>query len=300
MQLVILTGMSGAGKTCALRAMEDMGYFCTDNLPPQLLNEFARLRFDRQGERAAVAIDARGGSLFNVNLIRQFMQASHPGGAQPMLLFIDASDKCLAKRYEESGSAHPMARNCSLSEAIARERTAVEPLRQCASQVIDTTALTADELRARLEDMLKADDASDGEMQVDVISFGFKHGLPENADMVLDVRILPNPYYVPDMRARTGRDEDVRRYVLDGGDAHEFMDKARGMLEFLLPRYAKTGRARFTLAVGCTGGQHRSVAVADALGEFICAQGYRVQVEHRDMAASREAEKRLISRTSGG
>ena len=300
MQLVILTGMSGAGKTCALRAMEDMGYFCTDNLPPQLLNVFARLRFDRQGERAAVAIDARGGSLFNVNLIRQFVQASHPGGAQPMLLFIDASDKCLAKRYEESGSAHPMARNCSLSEAIARERTAVEPLRQCASQVIDTTALTADELRARLEDMLKADDASDGEMQVDVMSFGFKHGLPENADMVLDVRILPNPYYVPDMRARTGRDEDVRRYVLDGGDAHEFMDKARNMLEFLLPRYAKTGRARFTLAVGCTGGQHRSVAVADALGEFIRAQGYRVQVEHRDMAASREAEKRIISRTSGG
>ena len=273
MQLVILTGMSGAGKTCALRAMEDIGYFCTDNLPPQLLDEFARLRFDRQGERAAVAIDARGGSLFNVNLIRQFMQASNPGGAQPMLLFIDASDECLAKRYEESGSAHPMARNCSLSEAIARERTAVEPLRQCASQVIDTTALTADELRARLEDMLKVDDASDGEMQVDVMSFGFKHGLP---------------------------DEDVCRYVLDGGDAHEFMDKARGMLEFLLPRYAKTGRARFTLAVGCTGGQHRSVAVADALGEFIRAQGYRVQVEHRDMAASREAEKRIISRTSGG
>ena len=300
MRLIILTGMSGAGKSCALRAMEDSGYFCTDNLPPQLLGEFASLRFDRQGERAAVAIDARGGSLFNVNLIMKFMQTSHPASVQPRLLFMDASDECLAARYEKSGSTHPMARNCSLGEAIARERTAVEPLRQCASQVIDTTALTADELRAKLDDMLKADDTPDGEMHVDVISFGFKHGLPESADMVLDVRILPNPYYVPDMRARTGRDEDVCWYVLDGDDAHEFMDKARDMLAFLLPRYAKTGRARFTLAVGCTGGQHRSVAVADELGDFIRAQGYQAHVEHGDMAASREAEKRIIARTSGG
>lgn len=300
MRLIILTGMSGAGKTCALKAIEDRGYFCTDNLPPQLLSEFSRLRFDAQGERAAAAIDARGGSLFNVNLIRQFMQSAQAGGAKPMLLFMDASDECLAKRYEASGSAHPMARNCSLAEAIARERTAVEPLRECASQIIDTTLLTADELHTRICEMLAAPDDTDGAMRVNIVSFGFKHGLPDNADMVLDVRILPNPYYVPEMRTCTGRDEAVRKYVLESADARVFMEKTCDMLAFLLPRYAKNSRAAFTLAVGCTGGQHRSVAVADALGDFISALGYSTDVEHRDMAASREAERRIIARTSGG
>lgn len=300
MQLIILTGMSGAGKTCALKALEDMGFICMDNLPAQMLSSIQKLYGAGSDARIAVITDVRTGALFDCDAVKRFISEEHMGGTKPLMVFMDADDNCLKHRYKISGREHPLSHSHTLDEAIARERTLMEPLRECANHVIDTNGFTLSELRNALECIVGDMNEAPAKMRVRIISFGFKHGTVQDADMVLDVRMLKNPYYLPEMRARTGRDADVRDYVLNNADAREFLDKTRELLSLILPRFDQNGRVRFTLAVGCTGGQHRSVATAEALGRIISDMGFETEIEHRDMVASRDAEQRIIARTSGG
>ena len=300
MQLILLTGMSGAGKTRALKTFEDMGFICVDNLPPQMLSSLQKLYGAGGNARIAVLTDVRAGALFDAEIVKRFANEVYMSGKKPLTIFMDADDDCLKHRYECSGRKHPLSMSHTLDEAIARERTLMEPLRECANHIIDTTDITPGALQKLLESIVGNMCEEPSKMRVRVISFGFKHGTVQNADMVLDVRMLKNPYYVPDMRARIGLDADVSDYVLNNADAREFLNKTRDLLSFMLPRFEQNGRACFTLAVGCTGGQHRSVATAEALKQIISDMGFETEIEHRDMAASRDAEQRIIARTSGG
>lgn len=281
MRLVIVTGMSGAGKTQAVRFLEDMGYFCMDNLPPSLMPPFFQLCVNAGGniDRVALVADIRGGSLFDVEGIMSLTE-SGMDSLRCEILFMDASSEALITRYKETRRDHPLARNSSLEEGIARERALIAPLREKANHVIDTSGLTTRKLRVRLAEAFAHDDT--GATRVQVMSFGFKHGIPTDADMVLDVRFLANPFYIPDMRSLTGRDTIVRDYVMDNPDAREFMRRLGEMMAFLMPRYMAEGKTRLVVAIGCTGGMHRSVAVADALAETLRGMEYPVMVRHRD------------------
>lgn len=294
MKIVILAGMSGAGKTSALNVLEGMDYFCTDNLPAQLLEPYAELcaRAGSGVSRAAIAVDACKGPLFDAGAVLGLLDAARGRGVAAELLFMDASDERLMRRYRAARRDHPLARGGAPEEGIARERKALELLRGRASCVMDTTNMTIADLRGALGRMFGGDA---GGMQVEVTSFGFKRGAPRDADMLLDVRFLPNPYHVPEMRERTGLDADVSAYVLDSPDARELLRRTGELASFMLERGADTGKRRFVIAVGCTGGQHRSVAVAEALGGTIAAQGYAVCVKHRDMRASQNAEREAAS-----
>lgn len=281
MRLVIVTGMSGAGKSQAIRFLEDMGYFCMDNLPPSLVPQFLQLCLNTGGniQRVALGADIRGGTLFDVHGIMSLAQS----GAEDLIceiLFMDAESAELITRYKETRRDHPLARHTSLEEGIAREREQIAPLREKANYVIDTTNLSTQKLRARLAEIFEDSGAST--LRVQVMSFGFKHGIPNDADMVLDVRFLPNPYYIPHMRALTGRDDAVRDYVMDSEDAQGFMQRLNGMMEFLMPRYLSEGKTRVVIAIGCTGGVHRSVAIADKLAGELKEMGYEVMIRHRD------------------
>ncbi|HIU47300.1 MAG TPA: RNase adapter RapZ [Candidatus Fimadaptatus faecigallinarum] len=288
MRVVILTGLSGAGKTSALHSLEDMGYFCVDNLPTQLLDPFIELcmRSRHSIQLAAIAVDVRGGQFFDTQMVRHSLTNPRWQDIAFEVLFLDASDEKLIERYKETRRDHPLARDSSLEDGIMREREALQPLRDCATHVLDTSMMTPRALRDTMGRMFSQATGRTGWLRVEVLSFGFKRGVPRDADMVLDVRFLPNPFYVASMRAHTGRDEDVRNYVMNSDDTREFMAKLMDLVGFLLPRYVAEGKNRLVIAVGCTGGQHRSVAIADALGEFIRGQGYHTTVMHRDMPTS--------------
>lgn len=289
MRVVILTGLSGAGKTSALHSLEDMGYFCVDNLPTQLLDPLIELctRARHSIDLAAIAVDARGGQFFDTQLVRHSLSNPRWRDIAFEVLFLDASDEKLIERYKETRRDHPLARDSSLEDGIMREREALQPLRDCATHVLDTSAMSARALRDAMARMFGQATGRTGWLRVEVLSFGFKHGVPRDADIVLDARFLPNPFYLPSMRAHTGLDADVREFVMNSDDAREFMARLMDMVGFLLPRYVAEGKNRLVIAVGCTGGQHRSVAIAEALGEFIAGRGYHTTVEHRDMPVAR-------------
>ena len=283
MEFILISGLSGAGKSRAASVMEDMGFFCVDNLPAPLIPKFAELGMGGNGEydRVALVTDIRGGT--NFNSLFQALEDLKTMKCGYRIVFMEASDEVIIRRYKESRRNHPLAEECdSLEEAIAMERKMLAPLKERADWVIDTTNLSARALRGELLRMFSRD-AAERSMEVRVLSFGFKHGIPTEADLVFDVRFLPNPYYVAELRPLTGLDEGVRDYALSSSQSQEFLKKLTEFVTYLLPRYLEEGKASLAIAVGCTGGHHRSVAVANALAESSRRLNYPVSESHRDL-----------------
>ena len=261
MEFIIISGLSGAGKSKAASFMEDMGFFCVDNLPAPLIPKFAELGMAGTGEydRVVLVTDVRSGT--NFSALFQSLEALKGMKCPYRILYMDASDDVIIKRYKETRRSHPLAEECdSLEGAIALERRMLAPLRERAEFVVDTSDLSTAKLRGELL-RLFGRGSQEGAMTVSVTSFGFKHGLPREADLVFDVRFLPNPYYVQELRPRTGLDDGVRDYVFSGGAAGEFLEKLQDLVGFLLPKYVEEGKTALVVAVGCTGGHHRSVAL---------------------------------------
>ena len=283
MEFVIISGLSGAGKSRAASVMEDMGFFCVDNLPAPLIPKFAELGLGGNGEydRVALVTDIRGG--VNFEGLFQALDSLEAMKCGYHIVFMEASDSVIIRRYKESRRNHPLAEECdSLEEAIALERKMLAPIKERAEWVIDTSDLSTRALREELLGMF-ARGSRERSMEVRVLSFGFKHGIPAEADLVFDVRFLPNPYYVAELRPLTGLDAGVRDYALASPQSQEFLKKLIDFVSYLLPRYREEGKAALVIALGCTGGHHRSVAVAHALAEAVRALGYPVNESHRDM-----------------
>jgi RNase adapter protein RapZ len=281
-QVVILTGVSGSGKSTALRALEDAGFYCVDNLPIVFLEKLLELSGHTAGEvsRLALVVDAREGRFLGD--APRVIDEVRKKGAQVQVLYLDASDDSLLRRYSETRRRHPMAGETgSVPEGIAAERRALSALKELADEVVDSSALTVHELKRLIQSRFVG--GSTARMGVTVVSFGFRWGIPSHADVVLDVRFLPNPYFVPELKPLTGLDARVRDYVLGQADARAFVEKAADLCGFLIPRYRAEGKSYLTLAVGCTGGKHRSVSIAGALAERFASAGTDVRVWHRDV-----------------
>ena len=284
MEFVIISGLSGAGKSKAASFMEDMDYFCVDNLPAPLIPKFAELGMDGTGEyqRVALVTDVRTGT--NFDSLFQALESLEQLKCAYRILFMEASDETIIKRYKETRRSHPLAEEAdSLGEAIALERRMLAPLRKRADQILDTTVLSTAKLKGELRRLYGKAGGNQGRMEVRVTSFGFKHGVPMEADLIFDARFLPNPYYVAELRALTGLDAGVRDYAFQGGQAEEFLKRLWNLVGWLLPRYEEEGKTSLVISIGCTGGHHRSVAVAHALAEQIRAQGWPVSESHRDL-----------------
>ena len=282
MEFVIISGLSGAGKSRAASIMEDMGFFCVDNLPAPLIPKFAELGAGSSGEydRVVLVTDIRGGTKFDG--LFQALDGLRTMKCGYRILFMEASDQAIIQRYKETRRSHPLAEECgSLKEAIGLERRVLEPVKERADWVIDTSGLSTRALREKLLRLFSR--GTEGSMEVRVLSFGFKHGIPAEADLVFDVRFLPNPFYVAELRPLTGLDGRVRDYALSAPQSQEFLKKLTDFVVYLLPRYVEEGKASLTVAVGCTGGHHRSVAVAHALAETVRGLNYPVSESHRDM-----------------
>lgn len=257
--IVVITGISGSGKSTAIRALEDAGFFCIDNLPAPLLLKVTELGGEHA--RLAFVIDVREGAFLKD--APQAIDEARRAGHQVEVLFLDASDEALTRRYSETRRRHPLSGAEGVAEGLARERAMLRDLREHAEHVLDTTAMNVHELRRQVT--ARFGGPGQNHLALTVVSFGFKYGVPSNADLVFDARFLPNPFFVPELKALTGRDSKVAAYVLDRPDAWEFLDRVYELLDFLVPRYQKEGKAYLTVAVGCTGGKHRSVAIAQAL-----------------------------------
>jgi UPF0042 nucleotide-binding protein len=284
MDLVVITGYSGAGKTEAVAAFEDAGYFCVDNLPPRMIETLGEL-FRHPGShvrRAAIVSDARGGRYFDE--LQATLGELAEAGLDPTVVFLEASDEVLLDRYKETRRRHPLAPNGRVRDGIRAERTALEPLRERADIVIDTSGLTGAMLRRKIATDLLAARKAGTKLALTILTFGFKKGTPRDADLVVDVRFLPNPHYREDMRPLTGRDPTVVEYVEAGDLAREFYERLFGLLDFLLPAYVTEGKAHLTLAVGCTGGRHRSIVVADRIAAHLEShEEVSVRVVNRDV-----------------
>jgi len=281
-EMLVVTGMSGAGKTQAMKALEDLDFFCIDNLPPQFLPQLAQLTemAAERGQRFAVAMDARSRELF-VDL-GTYLDELDAAGVKFQVLFLDCSDDVLVRRYSETRRRHPVTGGRSLFEQIAAERRLLSGIRDRADLIIDTTHMTSHDMKGRLAEVVAGRSLEEG-IEVDVLSFGFKHGVPLDADLVFDVRFLPNPYYDLELRPQTGLDAPVRDYVLASGKAEELVTDVVAFVRKWLKAYADTGRPRLTVAIGCTGGQHRSVALAEAIAAELGGDHKRVGTFHRDM-----------------
>ena len=280
--LLIVTGMSGAGKTQAMKALEDLDYFCIDNLPPLFLPQLAQLHelAAARGQRVAVAMDARSRELFaDLSAALDQLKAS---GVPHQILFLDCADDVLVRRYSETRRRHPVTGGRSLFEQIAAERRLLADVRDRADIVLDTTHMTGHEVKGKLAQLVAGRTLEEG-MEVDILSFGFKHGVPLDADLMFDVRFLPNPYYDTALRPQTGLDKAVKDYVLGQDGAAAFVDDVVDFVKGWLGAYADTGRPRLTVAIGCTGGQHRSVALAEAIAVKLKAVHPLVGTHHRDM-----------------
>ena len=284
MKLVIVTGMSGAGKTVALKMMEDMGYYCVDNLPIPLIEKFAELALgNNQGlsNQVALGIDIRSGQ--DLPLLDKILERWRTDGIPFEILFLDASDEVLLKRYKETRRNHPLAGAGRIDEGIKKERECLAFLKKQANVILDTSMLLTKELRHELEKIYMEDGTYDN-LFVTVMSFGFKYGIPADADLVFDVRFLPNPYYVENLRPKTGEEKEIQDYVKQGGTADIFLGKLYDMLDFLIPNYVLEGKNQLVIGIGCTGGKHRSVTIANAVYEHLKQQkGLGVKLYHRDI-----------------
>jgi RNase adapter protein RapZ len=282
-RFVILTGLSGSGKTHAIRALEDLGYFCIDNLPTPLIPTMADLA-TREGatlEKVAIVVDVREKD-FVSQFPRVFRRLRSAGGVKPTLIFLEASHAALVRRFSETRRPHPLARDRSVSEGIAEERDKLNAIRSMADLIIDTSNLTVHELRDIFMQMSR-DGRKRADMVVNLVSFGYKNGVPVDADLVFDVRCLPNPHFVDSLRKLTGRDAAVVRYMRKHEETRDYLDRLTSFLKFALPQYVKEGKSYLTVAVGCTGGQHRSVMIAEALKKSLRdVNGVQLRIKHRD------------------
>lgn len=288
MRFVIVTGLSGAGKTTTLKMLEDANYFCVDNLPIALIEKFAALMAGMDGGEAqnvALGIDVRSGrSLGELALVLSRMKELGYGFE---ILFLDAQDKVLVKRYKETRRSHPLAANGRVDDGIRLERERMKFLKDRADYIIDTTYLLTRELKEEIEKIF-IDNSDFKNLMISVLSFGFKYGIPSDADLVFDVRFLPNPYYVDELRPLTGMDEGVYQYVMDNDIARQFAGKLEDMVKFLIPHYIREGKTSLVIAIGCTGGKHRSVTLARVLHEKLAEiREYGLRLEHRDIEKDR-------------
>lgn len=283
MKFVILTGMSGAGKSTALKMMEDIGFYCVDNLPIPLLEKFVELSELQNAElqKVALGIDARSGQALEE--LREVLDRIEAKGEDFEILFLDSEDSVLVKRYKETRRSHPLAPNERVDKGIALERERLAFLKQRADYILDTSQLLTRELKAEIEKIfLKNQDYKN--LFITVLSFGFKYGIPVDSDLVFDVRFLPNPYYVEGLRAKTGNDTEIQEYVLQFKEAHTFLDKLNDMIEFLIPNYIAEGKNQLVISIGCTGGKHRSVTLANELYKRLSGKTeYGIKIEHRDI-----------------
>lgn len=293
-QLLIVTGLSGAGKTQAMKALEDIGFFCIDNLPPRFLPQLTDLHglAVDEGRRVAVAVDARNPSMFTD--LFSALEELQAAGTPQQILFLDCGDDVLVRRFSESRRKHPLTMGASLFEQIAAERRLLAEVRDRADLVVDTSHIKPADLKARLARIFTGAPV-ERSMTIDVVSFGFKHGVPLDADLMLDVRFLPNPYYVDELREQTGLDLPVADYVLGQPDAGAWLHDTTTWLKRWMPGYGRSSRSSLTIAIGCTGGQHRSVALAVAMGSDLSSEFPNVTVRHRDMGGAAERRRTVVA-----
>lgn len=283
MRFVIVTGMSGAGKSTVLNVLEDAGYFCVDNLPIPMIPKFAEMLTvpDAQIQKAALGIDIRGGQSFSKleAVLREIDEAQ----IEYEILFMDAADDVLVKRYKETRRTHPLAGDGRVDKGIASERGQLEFLKKRATYILDTSKMLTRELNIEIRKIF-VENREYKNLYITIMSFGFKYGIPSDADIVLDVRFLPNPYYIEELRPMSGNDQPVRDYVMNNGKAGEFLEKTMNLIDFLLPNYILEGKNQLVIAIGCTGGKHRSVTLANAMYKKLQeAESYGVRIEHRDI-----------------
>lgn len=281
MKIVVVTGLSGAGKSSAMKSMEDAGYYCLDNLPPVLVSKFIELcNYSIEDmEKIALGIDIRGGAFFEDFHIgyQELIKKGH----DCKILYVEADDEVLVKRYKELRRPHPLGGNYTLLESIQLEKAKLQTLRDEADYIIDTTNLGINEFRNQVREKFQIDD---GQPNITIISnsFGFKKGIAIDSDIVLDVRFLPNPFYISELREKTGNDSEVQDYVMSFEESVVFLEKTKDMIDYLIPFYIKEGKTQLMISFGCTGGRHRSVTMANKLGEYLKTKNYRVYIRHRD------------------
>ena len=285
-QIVIITGMSGAGKTVAIQSFEDLGFFCVDNLPPTLLPKFLELMKESGNKmnKVALVMDLRGREFFD-HLFKALDDLVESSWVTPQILFLEADDETLVRRYKETRRKHPLAQEGLPLEGIQNERDLLADLKGRAQIIYNTSQMKPRELREKILTQFSANNKTI--FTVNVMSFGFKHGLPIDADLVFDVRFLPNPHYIDHMRPKTGLDEEVSSYVLKWSETQKFLEKVTDLLSFMLPHYKREGKAQLVIAIGCTGGQHRSVTLAEAIGHFY-EKDFHTQISHRDIEKRKE------------
>ena len=283
MRFVVVTGMSGAGKSTALKMLEDMGYFCVDNLPIPLLPGFVQMlqNTDTEMKKVALGLDVRSGQ--DLSGLKENLEAMDRDRIGYELLFLDANDAVLVKRYKETRRQHPLSGSGRVDTGIAKEREKILFLKMKATYILDTSKMLTRELRIELEKIF-VDGQSFCNLYITVMSFGFKYGIPQDADLVFDVRFLPNPYYIDTLREKTGNEAEVQDYVMQNDKGRIFLDKLKDMMEFLIPNYILEGKNQLVIAIGCTGGKHRSVTLANALYQILDKEeSYGVRIEHRDI-----------------
>lgn len=282
MRFVIVTGMSGAGKSLVTKYLEDIGFFCVDNLPPSLILKFAEISAQSEGkmEKIALVIDIRGGELLH-DLFPALDEIKQSGFSYE-ILFLEAADDVLVKRYKESRRQHPLSQEGRLLKGIREERKALEKIKAKANYIIDTSTLATRQLKQEINNIFLEGKTFTG-IIINIVSFGFKYGIPTDCDLVFDVRFIPNPYYIAPMKLKNGKDEMVKEFVLNAHETKEFLEKLDDMLDFLIPNYIKEGKSQLDIGIGCTGGRHRSVAIADEVFRRLQDKKHRAVIEHRDI-----------------
>lgn len=282
MRFVIVTGMSGAGKSLVIRQMEDLGFFCIDNMPPLLMPKFFEVIYkgDAKLDKVALVVDIRGGALFNK--LGHALDDIKTMGFKIDILFLNASDDALIKRFKETRRVHPLSKNASILNGILQERSILEDIKSQASYIIDTTSLSPKDLKGEIEKFF-GDTKEDKRIAITILSFGFKYGILRDADLVFDVRFIPNPFYIDQMRALSGKDKKVKDYVLGSDETKGFIKRIKDMLQFLIPLYFKEGKSQLIIGIGCTGGRHRSVSISHEIYESLKKDKHLVSIEHRDI-----------------
>lgn len=283
MRFIIVTGLSGAGKSEATNALEDMGYFCVDNLPPKLIKKFAEVCKQSKGsiDKVALVMDIRGGIFFD-DLFESLSELSKEQ-FQYEILFLDTSDEVLVKRFKEKRRSHPLAPGGRVITGIELERQKLREVKDKADVIIDTSKYAIKDLREEMARKFGDKEMPEKQMAITILSFGFKYGIPVDSDLVFDVRFIPNPFYIPELKPFSGNDEPVKNYVMDQIETQTFLEKANDMFEFLIPNYQKEGKRQLIISIGCTGGRHRSVAIANSIYETLHSNNHDVYVEHRDI-----------------
>lgn len=283
MRFIIVTGLSGAGKSEATNTLEDMGYFCVDNLPPKLIKKFAEVCKQSQGsiDKVALVMDIRGGIFFD-DLFESLSELSKEQ-FQYEILFLDTSDEVLVKRFKEKRRSHPLAPGGRVITGIELERQKLREVKDKADVIIDTSKYAIKDLREEMARKFGDKEMPEKQMAITILSFGFKYGIPVDSDLVFDVRFIPNPFYIPELKPFSGNDEPVKNYVMEQTETQTFLQKVNDMFEFLIPNYQKEGKRQLIISIGCTGGRHRSVAIANSIYETLRANNHDVYIEHRDI-----------------